>query len=172
MRPLRHQAVVESTHAEVNECVSNSAVVPAIVVLAGALGQGLQGADHGGAPDLVQGAVDVDGAVLVGSDAQASRVDTLRLFIRATQRVSSMPRVVAVLTEAGDAVLARLAQQLGLVEAIADRSRSAGDEREVGETDLAGRHRPRALAQPLQLLAGADSINGCGAAHVAVGLEP
>src|SRR5712691_2751729 len=146
MRPLWHQAVVERTHAEVDEAISHPAVVPAVVVPSGALGQRFQCRDHGGAPDLVQGAIDVDRAVLVGSDAQASRFDTLRLFVRATLRVSDMPSLVTVLAKTGDAVLARLAQQLGLVESIADRSRGVGDEREVGEADLAGCHRSRTLA--------------------------
>src|SRR5712691_2388538 len=146
MRSLRHQAVVKRTHAQVDEGVSHSAVVPPVVVLSGALGQRLQCGDHGGAPDLVQGAIDVDRAVLVGSDVEAPRFDTLRLFIRATLRVSGMPGVVAVITKAGDAVLARLAQQLGLVESIADRSRGVGDESEGGEANLAGCHRSRALA--------------------------
>jgi len=42
--------------------------------------------------------------------------------------------------EAGDGLLARLAEKLGLVEALADRSRGARDEREVGETDLPVSH--------------------------------
>jgi hypothetical protein len=51
-----------------------------------------------------------------------------------------MACVVAGVVEAGDGLLARLAQELGLVEALADRGRRARDEREMGEADLPGSH--------------------------------
>jgi hypothetical protein len=42
--------------------------------------------------------------------------------------------------EAGDGLLARLAEKLGLVEALADRGRGARDEREMGKANLPVSH--------------------------------
>src|SRR5713101_6051479 len=129
-------------------------------------------AAHRRPSDLVEHAVDEDHAIVTVGKVEAARLNALSLVLGAALGVSRVPSVVAGVVEAGDGLLARLAEKLGLVEALADRGRGARDERKVGETDLPLAQSVRALVQVFQLLAGADSSTCCAATHVAVGLEP
>src|SRR5207245_4496178 len=83
-----------------------------------------------------------------------------------------MAGVNAGLAKLGHALLARVAQERGLVKALADRRRGPGDMREVRKPDLSGQHRRLASVQAIQLLAGADPIRGGATGHVTVGLDP
>jgi hypothetical protein len=68
-------------------------------------------------------------------------------------------------------------EELGLVEflvgaRLGQRGRGAGDQRQVGKTDLSAGHRLRALGHVLQLLANRDSITRGSPAHVTVEPDP
>src|SRR5712692_315160 len=83
-----------------------------------------------------------------------------------------MPCMRAPIAEGEDVELARLAQQLGLVQAFAQGSRSPSDECQVGKPDLTCSQSRHALAQALHLLADAYAIAGSPATHVTDRLEP
>src|SRR5712691_8162433 len=152
-------------HANVDESVRHTPLTTAVIVLAGALGQGLERRAHRRPSDLVEHAVDEDHAIVTVGKVEAARLNALSLVLGAALGVSRVPSVVAGVVETGDGLLARLAEKLGLVEALADRGRGPRDERKVGETDLPLAQSVRALAQMLQLLAGADPSAGSPAAH-------
>ncbi len=128
-------------HTDVDQSIGHTPLTTAVIVLARALGQGLEGCLHGSTPDLVEHAVDVDHAVVAVGKGETASLHALRLIGSAALGVGRMTSVVAGVVEAGDGLLARLAEQLGLVEALPDRGRGARDEREMGEADLAGCHR-------------------------------
>ncbi len=141
MRALTAYAVVERMHADIHECIGHTALAAAVVVLARALGQGLERGAHRSTPDLVEHAVDIDHAVVAVGKVEAASLHALGLVGGAALGVGRMASVVAGIVEAGDGLFARLAEEPGLVEALADRGRGARDEREVGEADLPVSHR-------------------------------
>src|SRR5713226_5012201 len=124
MRSLWHQAVVERMHREVDERICQAALAVAIVVLARALGQWLQRRAQRGATDLVEEALDEHDAFVGGGEGAASCLHALFLIVDETLRVTRMPCMHAPVAEGKDVELARLAQQLGLVEAFAQGRRS------------------------------------------------
>src|SRR3981081_1493630 len=99
------------------------AIATAVVVFARAPGERLQRRLHRGTADLVEDAVDEDRAVIGGGHGQAPRLDALLLFLDESLRVARVARMHAGISEAGDAFLSRLAQELGLIKSLAQRSR-------------------------------------------------
>src|SRR6266852_1852980 len=172
MRPLRHEAVVESPHADVDQSVGLPALYVTVVVLARALCQRFQSGAHGCTADLVENALNQDDPVVGSGEPEASRLHAVNFLSNETLWVAVMPRVSAVVAESEHAHLAGLAKQLGLVEAIAGGSGCPRDECEVTEPNLAGLHYSGALAEPDQLLSDADPIAGSTATHMAIGLDP
>src|SRR6266852_4959064 len=115
MRPLRHQASVESMHGEVAQGIRQPAIAKTVVVLARAPGQRLQRCLDGSAADLIQDAVDEDRAIVGGGHGQASRLDALLLLIDIAIWVSRVALVHAGVAEATNAELGCLPQQPSLV---------------------------------------------------------
>src|SRR4029077_105327 len=105
-------------------------------------------------------------------DAQISRLDTVGLFLGDPIGVSHMASMNTGLAELGHQLLAGMAQERGLVEALADRGRGLGDVREVGKPDLTGKQGCLTLPQSLQLPAGDETVGSGAARHVALGLDP
>src|SRR6266852_4178866 len=172
MRPLRHEAVVESPHADVDQSVGLPALYVTVVVLARALCQRLQCGAHGRTTDLVENALNQDDPVVGSCEPEASRLNAFDFLSHETLWVAGMPSVSAGVAESEHAHLAGLAKQLGLVEAIAEGGGSPRDQCEVAEPDLAGLHSCGALAEAVQLLADADPIAGSAATQMAVALDP
>src|SRR5712692_5216049 len=108
-------------HADVNQGVRHAALATAVIVLARALGKGLERRLHSRTADFVEHAVDVDHAVVAVGKGETARLPALGLIGSAALGVGRMARVVAGVVEAGNGLLARLAKQLALVEALADR---------------------------------------------------
>ena len=88
MRPLRHQAVVERPHREVDQGIGHPPLPVPIVVLARALGQGLQRRAHGGTTDLVEDALQEDDPVVGGGEGEASCLDS---FFSSATKPSGSP---------------------------------------------------------------------------------
>ncbi len=172
MRALRRHPVVERVHREIDQRVGQPSVAVAIVVLARAPGQWLQRGSQSRASDLVEEAFDQQGAVVGRVQVETARLDAFLLLVDEALGVGRMLGVQTGVVKLEHALLASVAQEPGLVKLLTDPGCSPRDVRDVGETDLAGSHRRRALGQPLQLLADADPIGGGAAGHVAVGLDP
>src|SRR6266849_4120402 len=172
VRALRHETVVESPHAYIDQSVGLPALHITVVVLARALCQRFQSGAHGRTPNLVENALNQDDPVVGGCEGEASRLHALDFLSHETLWVAGMPSVSASVAESEHAHLAGLAKQLGLVEAIAEGSGSPRDQCEVTQPDLAGLHSCGALAEAVQLLADADPIAGSAATQMAVGLDP
>src|ERR1700716_254983 len=160
MRALAGDAVVERMHGEVDEGIGKPAIATAVVVFARAPGERLQRRLHRRPADLVEDAVDEDRAVISGGHGQASRLDALLLFFDEALRVARVARVHAGISEAGNAFLSRLAQELGLIQAPAQRSRFPRDQGKVCKANLTHAQCRPARPEPLQLLADADAIAG------------
>src|SRR6266852_5161426 len=95
MSALRHQAVVERAHREVDQRVGQPALTVAIIVLARALGQKLQRRLQRRAPDLVEDALNEDDAIVSGGEGQASRLDSLLLLFDKTLGIARVPSMSA-----------------------------------------------------------------------------
>ncbi len=108
-------------HANVDKSIRHAPLTTAVIVLARALGQGLERCLHSSTADFVEHPIDVDHAVLAVRKGETARLHALGLIGRAALRVGRMARVVAGVVEAGNGLLARLAKERGLVEALADR---------------------------------------------------
>src|SRR5216683_5124908 len=119
VRPLRHQAVVERTHREVDQGITHALLARTVIVLAGPLGQRFQCRAHSSAPDLVEVAIDVDRTFGAVGDVEAARLHTLSFFGAAALGVGRVARVVAIVMKASDGVLASLPQERGLIETLA-----------------------------------------------------
>src|SRR5260370_865438 len=159
-------------HREVDERIPQPPIALAIVVLARALGQRLQRGAQRGAADLVEDALDEAHTIVSCRQGQAPRLDALLFFVHETLRVGRMPRMQAGVAEGKDVELARLPEQLSLVEATTDSRCGPRYQREVGKADLTHRQRACALYQSMQLIAGANAIASGTARHVTNLLEP
>src|SRR5216683_1114103 len=172
VRALRHETVVESPHAYVDQSIGLPPLQITVVVLSRALRQRLQCRPHRCTTDLVENALNQDDPVVGGCEGEASRLNALDFLGNETLGIASMPSVSAGVAESEHAHLAGLPKQLGLVEAIAEGSGSPRDQCEVAEPDLAGLHSGGALAEAVELLSDADPIAGGAATHMAVRLDP
>src|SRR5258706_674627 len=172
VRPLRHEAVVKSPHAYVDQGIGLPPLHMTVVVLARALCQRFQSGANGRTPDLVEKTLNQDDPIVCSCEPEASRLHALDFLGNETQWVTGMLGVSAGVAESEHAHLAGLAKELGLVEAIAEGSGSPRDQGEVAEPDLAGLHRSGALAEAVQLLADADPIARSNATHMATCLDP
>ncbi len=91
-------------------------------------------------------AVDEDDTVVGVGQGQAPCLHTLLFLIDVAVGVGLVPGMQALGAEFGNAEIGRLAEQLALVEPIANRGRRPRDQGQVGEADLAHAHGGRTLA--------------------------
>src|SRR5437879_3534514 len=124
-------------YREIDERVGQPPREQAMVVLTHSPGQRLQRRAQSRAADLVESPADRDHAVIGVGDGQVSRLDAIGLFLDDPRGISRMTGVNAGLAKLGHALLARVAQERGLVKALANRGRSLGDVCEVRKPDLA-----------------------------------
>src|SRR5712691_595243 len=122
MRPLRDETVVERTHREVDQSVGHPPLQIALVISARALRQRFKRGAHRSTTDLVEDALQKDDAVVSGGEGEASRLHSLNFLSDESFGVAGMPCMCARVAELEDALLARLGEQLVLVEAITQRS--------------------------------------------------
>jgi len=108
--------LVERVHGQIDQGVGEAARVVALVVLAIALGQRLQGGAQSRAADLVQDPFDEDAAVFGGAEGEASRLHSLLLLIDYALGVGGVPGMNAGVLELDHALIARVTQEPGLVE--------------------------------------------------------
>ena len=108
--------------------------------------------------DLVEQALDKDHTVVGCGQGQAPRLYALFFFVHETLRVGRMPSVQAGVAEGKDVELARLPEQLGLVEVATNRRCGPRYQREVGKADLTQSQGVCAFSQSLQVVAGANAI--------------
>src|SRR5260370_36892485 len=108
-------------HANVDQGVGQTPLTTAVIVLARALGQGLERCLHSRTADFVEHAVDVDHAIVAVGEGETARLHALGLIGSAAFGVARMARVIAGAVEAGIGLLARLAKKLGLVRGLPNR---------------------------------------------------
>src|SRR5260370_17070311 len=99
-------------HANVDQGVGQTPLTTAVMVLARALGQGLERCLHSRTADFVEHAVDVDHAIVAVGEGETARLHALGLIGSADFGVGRLARVIASVLDAAPALLSRPATTL------------------------------------------------------------
>ena len=174
---LRANPTAARMGTELDQRVRQPATAVPVVALAGASRQGLQRGAQSRAAFTVERAPQRIEAVLAQLHLEVPRLDSRYLTGDERGRCGHVPRMGAEVSEAPDAQIPRLREQLGLVDAptrtcLFDRRGRARDQSQMSEPDVTRLNRINAERHAGRLVADGHPIGRGPTAHAAVVPDP